>query len=166
MTITEYAKLRNQSPQTVSRWINNHKDLFDGHIKTSGKTKELDEIAVRELDNQYPPRLVQVVEDVELQRKAENYLQKIMELQNELSQNKADMLLLYDKFLETEHNAALLEERTTRLQETEEELKKLQQEHKESEIELAIQHEKTRTLTDELDRLRNRNFFQRLFNMS
>lgn len=166
MTITEYAKLRNQSPQTVSRWINNHKDLFDGHIKTSGKTKELDEIAVRELDNQYPPRLVQVVEDVELQRKAENYLQKIMELQNELSQNKADMLLLYDKFLETEHNAALLEERTTRLQETEEELKKLQQEHKESEIELAIQHEKTRTLTDELDRIRNRNFFQRLFNMS
>ncbi len=166
MTITEYAKLRNQSPQTVSRWINNHKDLFDGHIKTSGKTKELDEIAVRELDNQYPPRLVQVVEDVELQRKAENYLQKIMELQNELSQNKADMLLLYDKFLETEHNAALLKERTTRLQETEEELKKLQQEHKESEIELAIQHEKTRTLTDELDRLRNRNFFQRLFNMS
>ncbi len=165
MTITEYAKLRNQTPQTVSRWINNHKHLFEGHIKINGKTRELDDIAIRELDNQYPPNLVQVVEDVELQRKADHYLQEIMKLQNELSENKADMIVLYDKCLEFEHSAALLEERTARLQETEEALKELREEHQASEIELAIQHEKTQALTEEIERLRKRNFFQRLFNV-
>lgn len=166
MTITEYAKLRNQTPQTISRWINNHKDLFDGHIMSNGKTKELDEVAVRELDNKYPPKLVQVVEDCELKRKAENYLQEVIRLREELSQNKSDMLALYDKFRETESKAALLDERTTRLHEVEEQLKNLQDECKQTEIKLAVQHEKTQALSEELDHLRKRNFFQRLFNMS
>ena len=37
MTITEFARTRNEQTNTVSKYIREHPEMFEGHIKSKGK---------------------------------------------------------------------------------------------------------------------------------
>ena len=115
MTITEFARSREQQPQTISRYINRHADLFKGHTKKTGKTVELDAAAVELLDKVYPlPKPVTLIQGVPeeehlrvLQKKdaqIQALQQKLIEMQEKCSslrlesaENKAKTLLIEEK---------------------------------------------------------------------
>ena len=103
MNLTEFAKSRNQKTQTISIYINRHKEDFENHITKKGKTLKLDETAIELLDKQYPqPKPVQVVQGIPqeeheaLQKKYINLLEidsRKDEMIRQLMQEKTDLQL-------------------------------------------------------------------------
>lgn len=64
MTITEFAKSRNVSVNTVSKYIREHEE-FKGLIKAKGKSRILSDEALVLLDKKYPlPRPVQIIKGI------------------------------------------------------------------------------------------------------
>lgn len=156
MNISEFARSRGIEPQTVRHYVNDHEDIKK-HTKKVGKTVELSDEAIELLDKIYPlPRPVQLVNGVDpdehkaVQDKltaAQDFIiklqNKMMEDQKLLAQAEAQKQLLEDK--EAQLNAA-----------------KVEGEKKDTEIDdLKKANEDLRV---ELERLKNRSFFDRLFN--
>ena len=84
VTITEFAKSRNQQPQTISRYISRHSE-FEGHTKKIGKAVAFDEVALRLLEKVYPlpqPVITGVPKEEYLEAMAEKNakIEKLQEL--------------------------------------------------------------------------------------
>lgn len=155
MKASEFAKMRGIDPRTVNKYLERHPELRED-CRKEGNSLVLGEYAERELSKIYPlpsPVIIGIPEEehrkvLEDLLKAQNAL--IM-LQNELAdqkllnaQNEANMMLLEDKkeYLEK------------RMQEQEQEQKREKEE----------QEQENRKLKEEIERLRNRNLLDRIFN--
>lgn len=150
MTITEFASSRNEQTQTISAFIKRHPEKFEGHTKKVGKTVELDENAIDILDKQYPlPKPVTVINGVDPEE-YEKILQDLKELQKK-----------YDAAIE---NIAKIQ--TERLAEKEligkAEAQQLLLEN--TEKQLNDEKEEKEKLQAEIDRLKNRTFWERVLN--
>jgi len=156
LNISEFARSRGEEPQTVRHYINSHPDIKK-HTRKNGKETELTDEAIELLDKVYPlPRPVQLVNGVDPEEhkavldklaSTQEYViklqNKMMEDQKLLAQAEAQKQLLEDK--EAQLNAA-----------------KVEGEKKDTEIDdLKKANEDLRV---ELERLKNRSFFDRLFN--
>jgi predicted transcriptional regulator len=111
MKITEFLEGRDTERQAVTRYINRHNEIFNGHIEKVGKELELDAVAVKELEKAYPlPKPVQVVngvpkdEFIRVQKELINskdvineLRSRLMEAQEQISEAKANAILLEDK---------------------------------------------------------------------
>lgn len=99
MTITEFARSRNEQVNTVSKYIREHPE-FEGHIKQKGKQKILDDKALELLDVKYPlPKPVTIINGIPedehykaLQEKDEQ-IQKLQQAIIELQKHQSDMAL-------------------------------------------------------------------------
>lgn len=50
-------------------YMSRHQELFEGHTTRNGKSVELDEEAIKILEEQYPlPEMVQIIRDPELEK--------------------------------------------------------------------------------------------------
>ena len=126
MNLVEFCRLHNAKQNTVSMYISNHKEEFDGHIiKIAGKKGvELDDTAYQLLEEQYPlPTKIEVVEDsytrdqvLELQKALLEEQRKVQELQQKLIGQMAENSDLSAK-------ALLLEDREHQIESKNEELK-------------------------------------------
>lgn len=125
MTITEFAKGRDVEPQTVSRYIARHTEVFKGHVSKKGKVQELDEKALEILEKKYPlPKPVTVLKGVpeaehyealaEKDRQIQRLQEYVIELQKQqnetikaLATAEASQLLLesHEASLEAELNS-------------------------------------------------------------
>ncbi len=116
MTITEFSESRGLKTQTVSIYIKRHPEEFEGHIKTEGKAKELDEVALELLEAQYPlPQPIMVVEDKETRKQLEAAKDRIIELQGQLLDARAQLADAQQKALLLESTERELDSKTEAL---------------------------------------------------
>lgn len=54
MTVGDFLNGRLAERQAVTRYINRHPEIFDGHVTKVGKELDLDDFAVEQLGKQYP----------------------------------------------------------------------------------------------------------------
>ena len=102
MKITQFLEGRDAERQAVTRYIYRHNDFFQNHISKDGREIELDDIAVAELDKQYPlVKPVMVVEGVP----QEEYIS----LQNELIEAQKTVCLLQSRLLDAQEQIAVAE---------------------------------------------------------
>ena len=105
MKIGQFIQGRGVERQAVSRYINRHKEEFNGHISKDGKEMELDSYAVSVLEEVYPlAKPVTIIEGVpheeyiRLQEELINSHKIISDLQNRLIEQQnvlTDMKVSY-----------------------------------------------------------------------
>ena len=116
MTISEFAEGRGIKVQTVSIYIRRHYEKFKGHIKSEGKAKILDDAAVELLEAQYPlPNPIMVVEDKETRKQLEAAKDRIIELQGQLLDARAQLADAQQKALLLESTERELDSKTEAL---------------------------------------------------
>ena len=146
MTIKEFCQSRNVSQNTVSMYMSRNKKLFQGHKKTIGKTVQLDSTAIELLSEKYPlPEVIEVIEAPDEALKT-----KVMQLQDVIIKLQAQQAELQAKAALADAQSLLLEDRNNRIQELE------------TEKEAAAQ--RAEALQVEIDRLKNRNLWNRIRN--
>lgn len=151
MKLVDFCSSRNIQTQTVGKYIERHPEIFTGHISKDGKLIVLDETAEKILAERYQVKPIPVSEEeTRLLKKIEESQNFIIHLQQEIIQK--DKILL-----ETQNNLSLLEYKTQELEEIKADSKKLET----SVFDLEKQNQE---LKKELERLKNRNLFERLFN--
>lgn len=139
MTITEFARSRNEQVNTVSKYIRQHPE-FEGHTKRKGKTVMLDDVALDLLDKKYPlPKPVTVINGIP---EDEHY--KMIQEKDEQIQGLQDKLIS--------------------LQETQSQLMLELGELRSKALLLEDKERENERLTSELDRVMKRGFLDRLFN--
>ena len=135
MTISEFAESRNVQSQAVNRYVLRHSEEFSGHTQKVGKNIELDDEAVRILDEKYPlPKPVQLVEGVP----TEDYLA----VQKELNAAKNTIIGLQNKLTDYSMKIASAEAIHLRLEDKEKELQSVKTDLKNSEDDKAQLREK------------------------
>ena len=116
MNITQFAESHNQNPKNITMYIFRHKKLFEGHIKEVGKSKYLDDEAIRILEKHYPSvSSTKTIENEELQKKYMKSLEQITILQNQLLQAqkqigefRSNQLLIENQKLQIKHSEDLI----------------------------------------------------------
>ena len=149
MRVTDFLSGRNVERQAVTRYMNRHEEIFNGHTKKVGKEIELDDVAVEELEKVYPsPHPVNLVNGVP----QEEYIR----VQSELIECQQKMNDLQNRFIEVQDKLAvakaseyMLEDRNKRIEALE-----ARQEDKEQEI---------KALQEELAKERSKTWVQKLF---
>lgn len=120
VTISEFLEGRNVERQAVTRYINRHKEDFDGHTSKSGREIELDETAVRLLEAKYPiPAPVEIIVDHESR-------DKLLKAQEQIIYLQQTVCKLQNELLEAEKNKMLLEDTKTRLEASEAKIEELE----------------------------------------
>lgn len=97
MNITQFAETHNQNPKNITMYISRHRELFEGHVKTVGKNKYLDNEAIRLLEIKYPLKeTINCLKDVETQKKYIEALEEInllnksiIRLQGQIQESKS-----------------------------------------------------------------------------
>lgn len=170
--LTEFAVERNERADTIRKYISRHKNEFEGHCSISGTKMELDDVAVELLDKVYPlPKPVEIIEDTEsrnellkTQKLVIQLQQKISEQSMALAQAEAAKLLLEDKEEQLKEKKDEIEERKAELnlvkQEVAAERSRADAERERADAERIRAEEALK----EVERLKSRSFFQRLFN--
>lgn len=120
MTVSEYARSRGISREAVNKQIRSNPDAFEGHTKQSGRQTELDEVAVIYLDQHRKPRVITVEPiDEEVRQQLAEKDEEIARLQKALEVAQGMVISLQDEKMnlieERGRNAALLEDRESRL---------------------------------------------------
>lgn len=139
MTITEFARSRNEQVNTVSKYIREHQE-FKGHTSRKGKNVVLDDVALDLLDKKYPlPKPVTVINGIP---EEEHY--KMIQEKDEQIQGLQDKLIS--------------------LQETQSQLMLELGELRSKALLLEDKERENERLTSELDRVMKRGFLDRLFN--
>lgn len=143
MLLKDFAATHNKKADSLRKFVSRHKDEFAGHTKQGKKGLELDEVAVRLLEDSFPPP-VEIVEapNAELQ-------QKIMQLQEVIIKLQAQQSELQAKAALADAQSLLLEDRENRIRELKTEKEAAEQ--------------KAADLDAEIERIRNRNLWQRIF---
>lgn len=156
MTIKEFCSGRGIESQAVRKYIERHPELAK-HTGKKGREIVLKPECIRELEKVYPlPRPVEVVADVETMQ--------------QLLKAKDAIIILQQKLQDAEKAAALAEERQLRIEDKERQLRaaELQLEEKEKQLQeisgaKEAAEQKAAELDAELERIRNRNLWQRIF---
>ena len=150
MRIVDFAKARNLENQAVTRYINRHREIFDGHISKEGRQIVLDEIALSVLEEKYPlPKPVQVLEDTAARKQLIEAQEMIIKLQQQLVEAAPKIAM-------AEHNQFLI----SQIQQENEELKKLKaaaaSQIEETKEELRISQQRAAELEEKLENETNR----------
>lgn len=165
MTILEFCENRKVQASTVSMYIKRNAEVFEGHVSKSGQHTEIDEEAFKILDAKYPipPELIPAP-DAELQAQLASAKDYIILLQKDAIE--------HEKLLaKAELDKIMLEEKTVQLLEAKATCDDLQGQNRElyEEIgrlkaQLAQAEQEASRASEEAEKLRNRSFWQRLFN--
>ena len=151
MKLIDFCSIRNIQVQRVSKYIDRHPELFDGHVSKDGQFSVLDETAENILAQKY------LIKPVEVTGDQLKLLQELLEKEKEISSLKGNINNLLSEMNKLSGVQYLLESKTSELEEIKEDSKKLER----SILDLEKQNQE---LQKELDRLKNRNLFERLFN--
>lgn len=156
MNISEFARSRGVEPQTVRHYVNDHEDIKK-HTKKVGKTVELSDEAIELLDKVYPlPRPVQLVNGVDPdEHKA---------VQDKLTAAQEFIIKLQNKMMEDQKLLAQAEAQKQLLEDKEAQLNAAKVEGEKKDTEIDDLKKANEDLRVELERLKNRSFFDRLFN--
>ena len=156
MNISEFARSRGVEPQTVRHYGNDHEDIKK-HTKKVGKTVELSDEAIELLDKVYPlPRPVQLVNGVDPdEHKA---------VQDKLTAAQEFIIKLQNKMMEDQKLLAQAEAQKQLLEDKEAQLNAAKVEGEKKDTEIDDLKKANEDLRVELERLKNRSFFDRLFN--
>ena len=163
--LTNFAESRNEKPDTIRKYINRHKDEFEGHCSFCGTKMEIDDYAEKMLDQLYPlPKPVEIIEDTESRKeliKAQKLIiqlqQKISEQSLALAQAEATKILLEDK-------EEQLKEKRNELDEKKIELDEAKQEISSQRARADAEKAKAEEAQREIDRLKNRGLLERILN--
>lgn len=170
--LTEFAAERNERADTIRKYISRHKNEFEGHCSFAGPKMELDDVAVELLDKVYPlPKPIEIIEDTESRKELLRAQKLIIQLQQKISdqsmalaQAEATKLLLEDKEEQLKEKKDEIEERKAELnlvkQEVAAERSRADAERERADAERIRAEEALK----EVERLKNRSFFQRIFN--
>lgn len=122
MILNEFAKSRNEKPDTIRKYINRHPEQFAGHISKSGNKMELDSVAQELLEEVYPlPRPVEVIVDTESR-------EELIRMQKLLIQAQQEMMRMQTLVAQAEAQKILLEDKESQLNDAREEIKELRAE--------------------------------------
>lgn len=122
MILIEFAKSRNEKPDTIRKYINRHPEQFAGHISKSGNKMELDSVAQELLEEVYPlPRPVEVIVDTESR-------EELIRMQKLLIQAQQEMMRMQTLVAQAEAQKILLEDKESQLNDAREEIKELRAE--------------------------------------
>lgn len=165
MTILDFCENRKVQVSTVTMYIKRNPDLFESHVSKSGQHTEIDEEAFKILDAKYPipPELIPAP-DAELMAELDRAKNYIIQLQQQvIEQNNILALAERNKFLleEAREDCDNLQRRNDLLNE---EIGMLKAQLSISGEKVAKANEEALRASEELERLRNRSFWQRLFN--
>lgn len=131
MKVADFTRGRNVENQAITRYINRHPELFDGHVMKDGREIVLDDVALDILNEKYPlPQPIQIVEDTEARRQLIEAQQMIIKLQQQLVE-AAPIIAL------AEHNQYLI----SQMQQENEDLKSENAHLKETEVKLKADNE-------------------------
>ena len=169
MTISEFAKSHNVESGAVRMYLLRHKEEFGNHVDNTKKMVELDETAVKMLEEQYPlPKPVTIINGIpeeEHRKLLEEYneaLKQIARLQataaeqaQKIASAEAKQLLLEEKERQLESQARLLSNVREELKESRATADALHQRKYETDLENVELQGKTEQLQEELERLRN-----------
>lgn len=115
MFLTEFAEQRNVKANTISAYINKHKEEFIGHTSTRNKKLFLDDVAEKILSEKYPLPMsvadlsaVHELEETKIQLELAN--ERIIALQEELLRAKDMIIDISPKLAKAELNQLLLEQ--------------------------------------------------------
>ena len=157
MYLREFAEQRGQNPATISQYIRDHAAEFEGHTSMDGKQKVLDEVAIQLLDKKYPlPKPIQVIEDTESRKQLVEAQKFIIELQKEMMKMEREYSKLALEAGKVMYLEADIARRDELLDTTEQELKTEKEHHAETQQQL-------QNAQQEIERLKNRSFFDFLF---
>ena len=176
--LTKFAEQRNEKPDTIRKYINRHKEEFEGHFEVDGHKMTLDVIAVKMLDEKYPlPKPVEIIngvdpdEHIQILNDLNNAKSKIEELYDQLNRYKEyNMQLVLEKGeLETE-KFLLEEKKNLEIQQKELENQSLRQVQDAQNVKIGNLNEELDSVTaakqeleNELKRLKSRNLLERIF---
>ena len=178
MYLRDFAEIRGVKPDTVASYIRNHPEIAE-LTSMEGKFMVLSDEAVDILDKKYPlPKPVQVVQDTESLKTLSEAQQTIILMQQKMLEMAAEnkklalqaekVLMLEAAELEKVEKIGKLEadidSRNEIITEKEKQLYDEQQAHYNTVAELAEAQKQLSDAQQELERLKNRSFFQRLFN--
>lgn len=179
MILSEFLRGRDVKINAVSNYISRNPEKFEGHIKREGKNTILDDEAIRILEEKYPlPKPITIINGLdpdkerELREELADALKKLTWSENQraglekilgeqkglIESNEAKMLAL-----ETQKDAeiSVLEIKNEHLQYR---MQEQEQEQARTKTELLEQEQENRKLREEIERLRNRSLFDRIFN--
>ena len=111
-SVSEFAASRGVKHTAVAQYIRRHPDEFSGHVELSNNSLCVDSEGLALLEKKYPPKVIEVIEDVESRKKliaAQEQIiilqQQVASLQVKLEQANAQAYLLEDR----EHQIAAQE---------------------------------------------------------
>ena len=165
MNVLDFCSARGLQTQRVIKYIQRNPDLFEGHTTKSGQSTELDDTALKILEEKYPlPPEIIASPNKELLEQLNSAKDYIIRLQQEAI--KQEKLLV-----QAQTDRVLLEERSQQMQELKSEREELKGENAslmaqiaELQAQLQLSQEQTKTAQREAESLRNRTFWQRIFN--
>ena len=166
MTVLDFCKHRQVQAQTVMQYIRRNPDKFDGHTTKNGQSWELDEVAIKLLENKYPmPAEVMAPLDAELVQQLEAQKDLIIELQQKI-------IIQAELIATAQANQLLLTERTSQLEELKSEKTDLTAENLSLQARIVELRDNARTYQalaeetrKELEAYKNRPFWKRVFNV-
>lgn len=122
MNLREFAKSRNEKPDTIRKYISRHPEQFSGHTSMSGNKMELDKVALVLLEEVYPlPRPVEVIVETESR-------EELIRMQKLLIQAQQEMMRMQTLVAQAEAQKILLEDKESQLNDAREEIKELRAE--------------------------------------
>lgn len=171
MFLKDFAEMRGVKPDTVATYIRRHPEIAT-LTSTEGYHMVLSDEAVEILDKKYPmPKPVQVVQDTESLKKLAEAQQFIINLQEkmiQMAEENSKLALQAERVLMLEaseqEKAETIGKLEAELEYKNDKLDEEQQAHQNTAAELAATQQQLSDAQQELERLKNRSFFQRLFN--
>ncbi len=156
--LTNFAESRNEKPDTIRKYINRHKDEFEGHCSFCGTRMEIDDYAVKMLNQLYPlPKPVEIIEDTESRKELIKAQKLIIQLQQKISEQSLALA-------KAAANKILLEDKEEQLKEKRNELDEAKQEISFQRARADAEKAKAEEAQREIDRLKNRGLLERLLN--
>lgn len=181
MTIKQFiAEGRHAQAQAINRYILNHSDIFEGHVFKEGKELEFDHEAYEILDKQYP--LISITEfgvpEAEVEKMKQTFLAELLkekaekeEILKRLTESMEEANELKGLKFQTELLISEKDKMAEKLATTESELHTVKvqydvdkQKFEEVKQKLEDTQKTLEQSQEEVDRLKNRGFFERLLN--
>ena len=152
MNISEFASTRGIKTGTVSKYIREHQNEFDGHTYRDGKTVVLDDMAIAMLDAKYP-QPVAIVHGIP----TEEHYAIVQAKDREIHDLQQQIIRIQAENEKAQYRLGQLELLEDQAAKKEEELKKIQNQLQEKAQELMNANE-------EVERMRKRTLWQRIRN--
>ena len=177
MTISEFARTHNVESSAVRMYLSRHKKEFGNHVDSTKKIVELDEIAVKMLEEQYPlPNPVTIVNGIpeeEHRKLLEEYngaLKEIARLQaaaaeyaQKIASAETIQLLLEEKKKQIDDQAELLNSARKEIKEKNAEMQDINKQKHEADIKNTELQSKIEQLQAEWERESNRSWWDKLW---